>query len=472
MKPWPRWRAAARCAVILVAPASLAACASYHPQPLAPLEIARHYHTRLLEQSAVSAELKRIAPDVAFTGESWDRLSLLAAAMQGSPAVAEARAHVATLGAGAQAAKAGPPIILTLTAEYAKSAPESSPWLYGVASDIPLDISEVRNSRISAAAFAAIAAQQDYVDAIWTVRMSIRRALAEALLSEREDAIGQSLDETRQRQLLALERRVTSGEAPRADLERVRAEAAADSRRMIDAQARQLAAQAVLADAIGVSPMEIKKLSLAWVNLDAPAGDGIDVSAYRDQSLSGRADVLRAMAEYDQSEAELRGEIAKQWPQLSIGPGYMWERGLVKLPFTIGLSLPSFDLNRASIDVAEAKRVEAGIRLEGIIARAQAATDAALLERGAAYSALARIRDVDLKTAARFAAQADQELSSGAIDRVDWTAARVGLRLAELAEIEALRRVHEADAALEDALRRPLEGPELQIAPKALGARQ
>ena len=62
--------------------------------------------------------------------------------------------------------------------------------------------------------------------------------------------------------------------------------------------------------------------------------------------------------------------------------------------------------------------------------------------------------------------QADRELSAGAIDRTDWAAAQAGARQAITSEIDALARVHAADAGLEDALRRPLEGPEMAIVTK------
>jgi outer membrane protein TolC len=205
---------------------------------------------------------------------------------------------------------------------------------------------------------------------------------------------------------------------------------------------------------------------------DAAAAPLADVAGLREGALLARGDVLRQVAAYDQAEADLRAEVAKQWPELHVGPGYTWERGLVKIPFSLGLSLPPLDLNRKAIAAAEARRTEAGIRLEAVIAKSQAAVDAALIERDAARAALARVRSVDIQTATRVATQADRELANGAIDRVDWSAARAGLHLAELAEIDALRRVHAADAALEDALRRPLDGPELLIAPQAMEDRR
>jgi CRISPR system Cascade subunit CasA len=62
------------------------------------------------------------------------------------------------------------------------------------------------------------------------------------------------------------------------------------------------------------------------------------------------------------------------------------------------------------------------------------------------------------------AGSADRELKAGAIDRVDWAASQAQLRTAELAEVDALRRLHASVSALEDALRRPLDGPEQALA--------
>ena len=447
--------------------ASLAACATYEPAPLAPASVVQAYRTRSLDLSATLADVQRIAPSSQWTGDRWDRLSLFAAALRMNPAIAEARAHVASLDAAAMAAEQGPPITLTLTAEYAGRATESSPWLYGVASDIPLDFGGRKSSRIDSARFAAMASRYDYAEAVWTVRMAVRRAIAEELLTAREVAIGARLADVRARQVAALERRVEAGEAIRSDLERARADTAGDARRTTDALARQVAAQITLAEAVGVAPSRLKDVTPAWDGFDTVTAAALGADP-GDAALLARADVLRSMAAYDQAESDLGGEVAKQWPDVHIGPGYTWERGLVKLPFALGLTLPGFDLNRGAIAAAEARREEAGIHLEAVIARAQAAVDGALIERDAARAALTRVRAVDVLTAKRFAAKADEELASGAIDRVDWSAAQATQLQAELAEVDALRRVHAADAALEDALRRPLDGPELLIAPQAL----
>jgi CRISPR system Cascade subunit CasA len=202
-----------------------------------------------------------------------------------------------------------------------------------------------------------------------------------------------------------------------------------------------------------------------WDAFDAPGADPaatIDADRRR-AAITSRADVLHALANYQSAEADLRGEVAKQYPQITLSPGYTWERGLVKVPFSLGLVLPPFDLNRRAIRAAEARRAEAGVRLEGVIANATAAIDAAIVETRAARAAFDRVHDHERPIAEQLAAQAERALAAGTIDRVDWAAAQAAAVQARLAELDVLARIHSADAALEDAVRRPLDGPETMI---------
>ena len=63
-----------------------------------------------------------------------------------------------------------------------------------------------------------------------------------------------------------------------------------------------------------------------------------------DAALS-RSDVLRAVADYDLAENALRLEVAKQYPEVRIGPGYVRPR-VNNLPFNPALVLPTYDLNQ------------------------------------------------------------------------------------------------------------------------------
>lgn len=437
-----------------------------------PAEIAAARQAMTLDPAEIGRRVAALAPSRAGMPLAWDRLSLFAAATLYNPDVAAMRAAVDTARANAGVARRWPGTTFTLTTEYANDPSTRSPWLFGGAIDVPLDLGGRRGARIAGADLAVLSAGYDVVEALWNARTELRRGLAERLVAERQVAALSALAEVRDRQYVAMARRVTVGEASRAELERVRADSADVARRLGDAQAGLRAAARTIAVAIGVPAGTVEGLPVEWPGFDAPAPDpgALVTPDLRQAALLSRADVLKAVVAYDQAEQELRGEMAKQFPAINLSPGYTWERGLVKLPFSLGLALPPLDLNRHAIAAAEAKRTEAGKRLEAVVAAAEAAVDAALMETRAARAALVQLRTVELATAAKLAAQADRELAAGAIDRIEWAAAQAGLRQARSAEIDALARVHAADAALENALRRPLEGPETLIVAHAEGA--
>ena len=437
-------------------------CVSYQPKPLQPEAVIAARRTRTLDPAEIATRVAELAPVSGADPLRWDRLTLFAAETLYNPDVAAARAAHDTAAANARAARAGPNVTLTLTTEYARDPAASSPWLFGGAIDIPLDTGGRRLARTTVADLAVLSARYDVAEAIWTGRIAMRRAVADWLIAERKFEALTALTQVRDRQFAAMSRRVAVGEASRAELERVRADGADAARRLGDAEGQRRAATAALAAAIGVLAPALAGITPDWNGFDDPAADPAEQvgKEVRRAAVLSRADVLKAVVAYDQTEAELRGEVAKQFPAISVSPGYTWERGLVKLPFSLGLVLPPLDLNRRAIAAAEAKRAEAGRRLEAVVAGAEAAIDAALVETRAARAALIRVRSVERVAADRLAAQADRELRAGAIDRTEWASAQAGARQAVTSEIDALARVHAADAALEDALRRPLEGPE------------
>jgi len=68
---------------------------------------------------------------------SWDRADLLLAALTLNPALAERRAAILSARAGVATARARPEPTLALLSEYSNEAGGSSPWLLGVALDLP-----------------------------------------------------------------------------------------------------------------------------------------------------------------------------------------------------------------------------------------------------------------------------------------------------------------------------------------------
>src|SRR5262249_41673755 len=75
----------------------------------------------------------------------------------------------------------------------------------------------------------------------------------------------------------------------------------------------------------------------------------------RDLALRGRADILAALAEYAASQSALQLEVAKQYPDIHLAPGYSWNAGSTgehdwQIRATVELPL----LNRHHGPIAEA----------------------------------------------------------------------------------------------------------------------
>lgn len=172
-------------------------------------------------------------------------------------------------------------------------------------------------------------------------------------------------------------------------------------------------------------------------------------------ALQTRPDVLAALADYEASQAALQIEIARQYPDLAIGPGYSWDAGALKWSLGIALSLPVFDRNQGPIAEAKARREEAAAAFRGVQEQAMAE----IADSQAAYGQARRQLDLAARIAADQGARlhaATAAFEAGAIDRPALLAARLEASAADAALTESTLDAHRAAGRVEDALRRPL----------------
>lgn len=425
-----------RRALVLLSCLAATACAHYAPAPPQP------------ERFAAAFDARRLPPKPA--GHVWSGADLLSVALDNNPTVAEAAAKYRAAVRAVDAANTLPNVSLTLTAEYARERPT---WGYSGGSDIPLDIGARRSTRIGQTELQALQALYDYQDAIWKVRTDLAKARADLAGAEAEIRLAAEAADLRRERADRFERRVAAGHDDRFQQLVARNELIAAERRAADAQARRSQAVVSLAKALGVSTAAAVGMTIAA----APLADVPDLSAWRRDAALSRRDVLRAVADYDLAENALRLEVAKQYPDIHLGPGYTYDHGLVKAPISLALLLPPPDLNRAAIRQAEAARVAAGRSLETAQAGALAAVDTAAAALAAANQNVERTRTQDLPTAERIAAATARQLRGGESDRVDELGARAAALEAQVNVIDAERTSRNAAADLEDALRRDFD---------------
>jgi outer membrane protein TolC len=434
--------------IVIGGAAALAACTHYAAAPPRPDALAVAYDARRLDEKP--------------PGAAWTGADLLAAALARNPQVAEARARRLVALAAIRTARQLPAATLTLTGEYANEHPH---WGYGAAGEFPLDVGARRSTRITTAELQALQAFYDYGEAAWMVRMALERARIDLTAAQAQIEAADRALELRRERAARIDRRVAAGEDDRFLSLPAQAEVAAAERRAAEARSRSAQAAAALAKALGVSADAVRGLKLSGT-AGSPALS--DLPSWRRDAALSRRDVLRAIADYDLAENALRAEVAKQYPEIRLGPGYMYDHGVNKLPFNLVLALPPYDLNRSGIAQAEASRLAAGRSLEATQAGVLAAVDAAEAALTAARGALDQAQGGALAAARRTTADTAAAVRAGTADRVDDLGARAAEAEAELAVLDAERAVRVAVADLEDALRRAFDPAETAILAQAL----
>ncbi|HVL43957.1 MAG TPA: TolC family protein [Acidovorax sp.] len=417
--------------------AALTGCAHYLPHPIDPQAEAAAFDARTLDSGP------------------WSLAALQAEAEQRNPELAIARAQRKTAEAAAIAAGARPnPALSTSAQKNTRAERGAKAWTYDLGLAIPIETAGKRDIRLARAAWQAQAAAYAEAETLWRVRGQVREAYIGAFPAEQQAreraALLASLSEETQKRLAA--GMVSSGEVLQTRLAAQQAALAVE-----DAHRRRIESLHKLAASIGVPERALEGATLPFSDLSAetlPSAAVIDEVAKT--ALQARPDVLASLAAYESSQAALQLEIARQYPDLSIGPGYAWDAGALKWSLALGLMLPLFDRNQGPIAEAEAKREEAA-------ASFRATQEQAIAEIAAARFAYAQAaRQLALTQAmgdgqARRLRSAEWAFGAGAADRLALLAAQVEASAAQSTRLAALLDAHRAAGQLEAALRQPLE---------------
>lgn len=417
--------------------AALAGCAHYLPHPIDPQAEAAAFDARTLGSGP------------------WSLAALQAEAEQRNPELAIARAQRKTAEAAAITAGARPNPALTTSAQKNTSAERGAKaWTYDLGLAIPIETAGKRDIRLARAAWQARAAAYAEAETLWRVRGKVREAYIGAFPAEQQAreraALQASLSEETQKRLAA--GMVSSGEVLQTRLAAQQAALAVE-----DAHRRRIESLHKLAASIGVPERALEKAAMPFKDLSAealPGAAAIDVAAR--SALQARPDVLASLAAYEAAQAALQLEIARQYPDLSIGPGYSWDAGALKWSLALGLMLPLFDRNQGLIAEAEAKREEAAASFRATQEQAIADIAAARSAYAQATRQLALTQAMDDDQARRLRS-AEWAFRAGAADRLALLAAQVEASAAQSTRLAALLDAHRAAGQLEAALRQPLE---------------
>jgi len=229
---------------------------------------------------------------------------------------------------------------------------------------------------------------------------------------------------------------------------------------LADARRQRVEAHARLAEALGVPLRALNEIQLAAsLPEDAQRIGELTSAEVRRAALQTRPDILAALSEYAASQSALQLEIAKQFPDIHLQPGYEFDQGDSKWSLGLTVELPVLNQNQGPIAEAIGRREESAARFNALQAKVLADIDSAMEVFRISESNSLTLRALAEAQAKRRDSIAEQ-LKAGAADQLDLLNAQFEFAAAELVQLDGEIKLQQAAAALEDAVQRPAALPD------------
>ena len=439
---------------MILAAVLFASCASPPPQPIDPVASDSEFRSRTLADPCLRRYLDTLGP---YPTASWDLPALTRVAFYFHPELDIARARLSQAQAGIVTAGARPNPSVGLSPGYSINPGKGvRPWILGFGFDIPLETAGRRGYRIEQAERLADAACAELAQTAWEVRSRLRAALLDHLVALRELELARTEDAARVDATSLLERKRAAGDVSRSDVEAARVDVAAGRLAVSSAEGRVADTRVALAAAMGVPPGALDAISFTWTDLDHPPSEAaLSLAQIQTAGLLNRIDVRKTLADYGAAEAALQLEVARQYPDVNIGPGYEWDQGQHKFSLALSFTLPVFNQNEGPIAEAVARRREVAARFLALQARVISATEQARVRYHAALAELANADDY-VSRQATYERVVSRSVTLGEEDPLALTETRIKRVAADRARLDALHKAQAALGAMEDAVQRPL----------------
>lgn len=450
MKVWSRLSA---CAWLLL----IAGCAvhKYRPAPVSTASSLDMFEAKSLDSPTLKSflEAHSQAPMAAWPLRSWTLDNLILAAYYYSPDLDAARANVAAAEGAEVTAGARPNPTIGFGAGY-ETSPES-PYLWNLDFTIPIETAHKRGYRMLQASELTEASRIALAQAGWQVRMKVRTALLEHLIALRDVEALRAEEVGHAKQVQLLEHRFQVGEIAKPEVNSAEIDLSNATLALHVAEGTVETTRSTLASAIGVPLTDLKNKQWVWPDFQNPPHmSTADVE--RDAGLN-RLDLQQAIAEYKASDADLRLQIAKQYPDIQLGPHGDHQEGYNNVSLGVVLELPILNRNQGPIAEAEAKRKIAESHVRVLQSSAIAEADSATAEYDTAQKRVAEAAGRLQRIQAQLTRQAEQAVKRGEEDRSSIVSAEIQDAVAQRAVLDALHSEQSALGSLEEAVQRPFD---------------
>jgi outer membrane protein, heavy metal efflux system len=436
----------------------LAGCTTYHPRPISPEKIADSFDARSLTNQDLHAFLETNHVSGEWPRQSWDVNALALVAFYYQPTFAEARAQWTAIQASVITAGQRPNPSVTFTPAYDNQIPNNpTPWIIPVTLDIPIETAGKRGKRIAEAKELSDAARWDFISAAWQTRSQVRTSLLNYYQARENQTLLSRQEMAQSNVVRLLEGQVSAGSASDYDLTQARVALETTQLSVQDGLGALNQARAALAAALGVRLHALDGVNFSFTEMNRFPQD-LTKPEVRRQALFNRADVRGALADYAASQSALQLEIANQYPDIHLGPGYAYNSGNAgDNQFSLGVTMeiPVLNHNEGPVAEAEAKRTQAAAHFLGVQAAALSQIDSALAGYDAALNESATAKSLLLNLQKQLDSTREQA-QMGEVDSLALALAESAYCTGAQNQLSAQVKAQQSLGALEDAVQSPL----------------
>lgn len=447
----------------------------YQPHPLAAEQGIVSFRVHDIQDSGFLAYLQESGYESVPGQWSWQELMLCTLYFHPDLDVARAQLNRAMASISTAAQRPNPGI----SGGAGHRNEPGATQVYSLGFSIPIETAGKRQARIDLATQLSESARLNIAQTAWNLRYRLLSSWIEFNAAHQVLSTLEQESALREKIVSMLTERLQAGMISSVELSNARLQwqkvqqSLVEERGKIDELKTQLASNTGLP----LEKFDQLKLKLAStdellaVQRDMELTNPLNPSA-QDAALLNRVDIRASLASYAASEAQLRLEIARQYPDIRLEPAYNYEEGFHIWSLGISSLLHLLHQNQGQIAEARALRETEAAQFEALQARVIAAMDSARSRYRSALQALEQARLLHEAQLTQ-AQQVDLRFEHGFTDRLELVTNQLEGVLAKQRLLAAEYQVQRAAAALEDSMQLPLENlTPLPAVPRQSPARQ
>ncbi|MGC9261287.1 MAG: TolC family protein [Phycisphaerae bacterium] len=338
----------------------MASCATYHSKPLKPAA----FHAEFQDRSLMDPSLKKFIaqqPLKVHPGfpQVQDLSTLVAAAWYYSPALRVQLAQLSVDQANMITASQSPNPTVALSPNYlAKVSPGINPWILGFNFDIPIETAGRREDRMAQATALTLAGRYDLGQIAWNVRQGVRNTLIQYTFAQKRVRLLRQQVQSTAMILSLIRSRFHAGNISRPVYTAAEIQARQATLALVAAQGQTRQRRIELAGAMSLPVRALAKVQLACRQImKIPPMHALNIKRLSRAALLNRMDIQSLLAQYQAAEAALKLQIARQYPDIHLGPGYSFNQGANEFTLGFTMALPIFNQNQGAIAAANAQRL-------------------------------------------------------------------------------------------------------------------